>query len=128
MSILTCIQGVDPLFFYGFCTVGCVGTHRFERTRLVSDLFIQPGAGALIGPSIGGFFWRITHRQTMSLIEAREREFFRRIQKNRADPTAQSATNPVPDFYGSSLILGVVLLLLKSTQAKKSVRCMTIDK
>lgn len=39
----------------------------------------------------------------MNLIEARDREFYRRIVKNRVDPTAQSATNPVPDFYGETL-------------------------
>ena len=37
----------------------------------------------------------------MALIEARDREFHSRIVKNRVDPTAQSATNPVPDFYGT---------------------------
>ena len=36
----------------------------------------------------------------MKLIDARDREFHKRIVKNRVDPTAQSATNPVPDFYG----------------------------
>jgi import inner membrane translocase subunit TIM23 len=36
----------------------------------------------------------------MALIEARDREFHQHIVKNRVDPTAQSATNPVPDFYG----------------------------
>jgi import inner membrane translocase subunit TIM23 len=37
----------------------------------------------------------------MAHIEARDREFHQRIVKNRVDPTAQSATNPVPDFYGT---------------------------
>jgi import inner membrane translocase subunit TIM23 len=36
----------------------------------------------------------------MALIEARDREFHQHIVKNRVDPRAQSATNPVPDFYG----------------------------
>jgi import inner membrane translocase subunit TIM23 len=36
----------------------------------------------------------------MNLIEAKDREFHQHIVKNRVDPTAQSATNPVPDFYG----------------------------
>jgi hypothetical protein len=66
-----------------------------------SIVYFLIGAGALIGPTIGGTLWRITHRQTMTLIEARDREFYQRIQKNRVDPTAQSATNPVPDFYGA---------------------------
>lgn len=38
----------------------------------------------------------------MKLIEARDKQFHQHIVKNRVDPTAQSATNPVPDFYGTS--------------------------
>ncbi|KDQ61065.1 hypothetical protein JAAARDRAFT_32058 [Jaapia argillacea MUCL 33604] len=79
------IMGIDPFFFYGFATVGCAGM------------------GYLIGPTIGSACWRLTHRRTMSLIEARDREFHQRIVKNRVDPTAQSATNPVPDFYGEKI-------------------------
>ena len=36
----------------------------------------------------------------MKLIEAKDKKFHQHIVKNRVDPTAQSATNPVPDFYG----------------------------
>lgn len=60
-----------------------------------------PGMGYLIGPTVGAACWRLTHRRTMKLIDARDREFHKRIVKNRVDPTAQSATNPVPDFYGT---------------------------
>ena len=61
--------------------------------------------GYLLGPTVGAACWRLTHRRTMKLIDARDREFHKRIVKNRVDPTAQSATNPVPDFYGSSFYL-----------------------
>ncbi|KLO14912.1 mitochondrial import protein Pam17 [Schizopora paradoxa] len=79
------IFGFDPLYVYGFATMAC------------------GGLGYLIGPTIGSSFWRITHRRTMNLIEAKDREFHRRIVKNRVDPTAQSATNPVPDYYGERI-------------------------
>ena len=39
----------------------------------------------------------------MALIEERDREFHRHIVRNRVDPRAQSATNPVPDFYGEQV-------------------------
>lgn len=58
------------------------------------------GLGYLLGPLIGSSIWRMTHRRTMKLIEAKDREFHKHIVKNRVDPTSQSATNPVPDFYG----------------------------
>ncbi|KZT27327.1 mitochondrial import protein Pam17 [Neolentinus lepideus HHB14362 ss-1] len=79
------IMGIDPFFFYGFATLGCAGL------------------GYLIGPTIGSAAWRTTHRRTMALIEARDREFHKHIVKNRVDPTAQTATNPVPDFYGEKI-------------------------
>ncbi|KAH9950197.1 mitochondrial import protein Pam17 [Amylocystis lapponica] len=79
------IFNIDPMFVYGFATLGCAGL------------------GYLLGPIVGSACWRTTHRRTMKLIEARDREFHRHIVRNRVDPTAQSATNPVPDFYGENI-------------------------
>jgi len=52
------IMGIDPFFFYGICTVGCVG------------------AGALIGPSIGTALWRLQYRSLLPLIDAKDHQFF----------------------------------------------------
>jgi len=79
------IMGIDPLLFFGGATLGCMG------------------AGYLVGPILGSTLWRVTHRRTMTLIEERDREFHRHIVRNRVDPTAQSAMNPVPDFYGEKI-------------------------
>ena len=75
---------------------------RCVRSSLIlaRDSPYAVGFGYLMGPVIGSACWRTTHRRTMKLIEAKDREFHRHIVKNRVDPTAQSATNPVPDFYG----------------------------
>lgn len=85
-------QNIDPMYIYGFATLGCAG------------------AGYLIGPIIGSQCWRITHRRMMKLIEARDREFHKHIVKHRVDPSAQSATNPVPDFYGRCHIIDIAPL------------------
>ncbi|KZV65935.1 mitochondrial import protein Pam17 [Peniophora sp. CONT] len=79
------ILGVDPMIFFGGAT------------------FASMGLGYLVGPIAGSQLWRTTHRRAMSLIEARDREFHAHIVKNRVDPTSQSATNPVPDFYGEKI-------------------------
>lgn len=79
------IMGIDPFFFYGFCTVGCVGI------------------GALIGPTIGSAVWRIRHRPRLDAIDKMDREFFKRVAKNRVDASLQSPTNPVPDYYGEKI-------------------------
>ncbi|KAJ8522365.1 hypothetical protein ONZ45_g1058 [Pleurotus djamor] len=79
------IMGVDPFFFYGFCTLGCVG------------------AGALIGPTVGSALWRYTHRNLVTVIDAREKEFLQHIARRRVDPSLQSPTTPIPDFYGEKI-------------------------
>ena len=87
-------------------------THYLVPVPLHSPSLLYAGAGYLVGPIIGSTLWRVTHRRTMALIEARDREFHQHIVKNRVDPRAQSATNPVPDFYGKytlTLILRHVL-------------------
>ncbi|PPQ66199.1 hypothetical protein CVT26_011058 [Gymnopilus dilepis] len=79
------IMGLDPFFFYGFCTVGCVGL------------------GALVGPTIGTSFWRFRNRHILDLIDKKDTEFFQRIAKNRVDASLQSPTQPVPDYYGEKI-------------------------
>jgi import inner membrane translocase subunit TIM23 len=70
-------------------------------------LKIVQGLGYLLGPAIGSACWRMAHRRTLNLIEVKDREFHKHIVKNRVDPTAQSATNPVPDFYGMELTVHI---------------------
>jgi len=79
------IMGIDPMIFYSICTVACTGL------------------GYLLGPTIGAACWRMTHRRTLALIEAKDREFHRHIVKNRVDPRAQGANNPVPDYHGEKI-------------------------
>jgi len=79
------IMGIDPFFFYGFCTLGCVGL------------------GALVGPTFGASIWRYKNRRVLSLIDSKDHEFFQRIAKNRVDATLQSPTHPVPDYYGEKI-------------------------
>ncbi|PVF92785.1 mitochondrial import protein Pam17 [Serendipita vermifera] len=78
-------MGLDPLLMCILATAGV------------------SGLGYLIGPVIGSQMWRLTHRKTMSLIEDKDREFHQHIRRNRVDPSTQSTTNPVPDFYGEKI-------------------------
>jgi len=94
-------QGIDPLFFFSGATLGCMGMYLCPPSSYPRPpTFPYPGAGYLVGPILGSTLWRVTHRRTMALIEERDREFHRHIVSNRVDPRSQSATNPVPDFYG----------------------------
>jgi mitochondrial import inner membrane translocase subunit TIM23 len=97
-------QGIDPLLFFGGATLGCMGMFKCSSYWFPRSPFSYLGTGYLVGPIIGSTLWRVTHRRTMALIEARDREFHQHIVKNRVDPRAQSATNPVPDFYGEQAL------------------------
>ena len=103
-------MGLDPLFLTIAATASCAGL------------------GYLIGPLVGSSLWRLTHRRTLGLIEARDREFHHHIVRNRVDPTRQSATNPVPDFYGMSLLTSLVVKghSLIPLQAKRLGQCRSI--
>ena len=83
-----------------------------------------------MGPTIGNVFWRVTHGANLRLIEARDREFYNHIVKNRANPAAQSATNPVPDYYGKPVIFKFPVQVLRINhilQARKSAPYISID-
>ncbi|KAF8607631.1 mitochondrial import protein Pam17 [Ceratobasidium sp. AG-I] len=79
------IFGVEPIYIYGLATLSC------------------GGLGYLLGPTVGNSIWRMTHRQILPRIEARDAQFYQHIVKNRVDPSRQTATNPVPDFYGEKI-------------------------
>ncbi|KAH7107556.1 mitochondrial import protein Pam17 [Auriculariales sp. MPI-PUGE-AT-0066] len=78
--------GIDPLYVYAAAGIG------------------STGLGYLIGPSIGGWAWRMSHRARLALIDARERELHKRILKYRVPPELTPANNPrLPDFYGEKI-------------------------
>ncbi|KAJ3525341.1 hypothetical protein NMY22_g10618 [Coprinellus aureogranulatus] len=79
------IWGFDPFMVYGFLSAACLGF------------------GALLGPTVGGALWRFTHRHQAHLIDEKDRAFLEHIAKNRVDASLQSATSPVPDYYGERI-------------------------
>jgi hypothetical protein len=40
------------------------------------------------------------NRNAVAQIDTLDREFYKHVAKNRVDAALQSATNPVPDYYG----------------------------
>jgi len=65
--------------------------------------FLCGGVGWLLGPVLGTatFNWR--NRGVREQMEKKEKEFYGRIKKFRVDPSASSAANPVPDYYGEKI-------------------------
>ncbi|KIJ44303.1 hypothetical protein M422DRAFT_168336 [Sphaerobolus stellatus SS14] len=98
------IFGIDPIFVLGAATLGIGGMLVFIITETASSNRIYiVGVGYLLGPVIGSAAWRLKHRQILPLLEAREREFYKHIARNRVDPRTQSPTNPIPDYYGEKV-------------------------
>lgn len=66
----------------------------------------------------------------MHLIEEKDKEFHRRIVKNRVNPSAQSYNNPVPDYYGVCLRFWLNLCLMYQLfrQGRRSVLYTNIDR
>lgn len=79
------ILGLDPLLVFGAATAGC------------------GAAGWLAGPVLGSSVWRIMLRNRLPEMTARENEFFGHIRRHRVDPSFQSFSNPVPDYYGEKI-------------------------
>ncbi|KAK6343971.1 TIM23 complex component [Orbilia brochopaga] len=79
------IWGLDPLMVLGLGLIACGAT------------------GWLIGPVVGTQAFKLANRRWLSEITRKEKEFFDHIRKNRVDPSFQSFSNPVPDYYGEKI-------------------------
>ncbi|KAG0206772.1 TIM23 complex component [Mortierella sp. GBA30] len=81
----TPIFGMDQVLVYGLGTIaaGIVGL--------------------AIGPVVGNMVFRTVHSKARPLVDMMDKEFHKHIVKNRADPTANSVRNPVPDYYGEKI-------------------------
>ncbi|KAI5474778.1 mitochondrial import protein Pam17 [Pseudohyphozyma bogoriensis] len=75
------IMGIEPVYAYGIATLACVGL------------------GWLAGPTVGNTVWKVSHRRALAGMEKKDRLFHEHIVRNRADPSRQSVSNPVPDYY-----------------------------
>ncbi|MDI1493284.1 MAG: TIM23 complex component [Ramalina farinacea] len=90
LDIFNFVGGVEPIFVAGGVTlaVGAVGW--------------------LAGPSVGGWvFGRVgmrgRGREGRGEFRAKEREFFKHVQKYRPNAGYSSTTNPLPDWYGEKI-------------------------
>ncbi|MCJ1304361.1 TIM23 complex component [Hypocenomyce scalaris] len=79
------VFGLDPFMVLGLATAGC------------------GAVGWLIGPVLGGTVFGFWYRRFGAQIAEKEKEFFHRIKRYRVDPSSQSISNPVPDYYGERI-------------------------
>ncbi|KAJ5584734.1 Presequence translocated-associated motor subunit pam17 [Penicillium hispanicum] len=79
------VMGLDPFVVLGLATAAC------------------GAAGWLVGPVVGNGFWGLVYRRSTPSFATKEKEFFNRIRRFRVDPSTNSISNPVPDYYGEKI-------------------------
>ncbi|TGZ78854.1 mitochondrial import protein Pam17 [Ascodesmis nigricans] len=85
IDVTQTIMGMDPLIVFALATVS------------------SGAAGWLAGPALGGSVFGVVKSRYRVQMAQREKEFLTRIKKNRVDPSSQSMSNPVPDYYGEKI-------------------------
>ncbi|KAF3916809.1 hypothetical protein ABW20_dc0108868 [Dactylellina cionopaga] len=93
--------------------INILGTLEIDPSKMIWGLdplmalgvgLIASGAtGWLIGPVAGTQAFKFMNRRWLPEITKKEKEFFHHIKKNRVDPSFQSLSNPVPDYYGEKI-------------------------
>lgn len=83
------ILGIEPVWAYGIATVACVGL------------------GWLSGPSVGNALWRLSHRRLLPKLDAKDKDFYEHVKRNRVNPskvkTPMSTPRQYPSYLCSSL-------------------------
>lgn len=79
------ILGIDPIMIMGGAVV------------------LGGGLGYLMGPFLGTPIFNLFRRSALPEFKAKEEQFLRRIKHYRVDPSSQSFSNPVPDYYGERI-------------------------
>ncbi|KAG7664749.1 PAM17 [[Candida] subhashii] len=59
--------------------------------------------GYLIGPFMGTSVFKVLHKSKIAQYEIRNKEFLKRLREKRPDPSSQSFSNPIPDYYGEKI-------------------------
>ncbi|KAJ5473819.1 hypothetical protein N7475_003385 [Penicillium sp. IBT 31633x] len=79
------VMGLDPFIVLGLATAAC------------------GAVGWLLGPALGNGIWGLVYRKYKPSVNTKEKEFFDRIRRFRVDPSTNSISNPVPDYYGEKI-------------------------
>ncbi|KAI5282263.1 TIM23 complex component [Ascosphaera acerosa] len=59
--------------------------------------------GWLVGPFLGNGAFNLVYRRERREFERKDKDLFARIKAYRVDPSANSFSNPVPDYYGEKI-------------------------
>lgn len=60
-------------------------------------------AGYVVGPFLGTEIFNLKNKKVLAQFRAKDLLFLQRIKTYRVDPSSQSFSNPVPDYYGERI-------------------------
>ena len=64
---------------------------------------LSGGVGWLLGPTFGQPIFKLWNAKWGKQMAAKEKSFFERVKRYRADPASSSPQNPIPDYYGEKV-------------------------
>ena len=79
------IMGFDPIVVMGGAVV------------------LGGGFGYLLGPFLGTAVFKVFNKSKLNGFRAKDQVFLQKIRAKRVDPSSQSFSNPVPDYYGERI-------------------------
>lgn len=79
------IMGLDPFMVMGGAVI------------------LGGGVGYLFGPFIGTAVFNLKNKAVMHQFKIKDQIFLQKIRQHRVDPSSQSFSNPVPDYYGERI-------------------------
>lgn len=107
------ITSTVTAFGGAFATLTYLGNIEIdvEKPIMGLDPFMVMGGvvvlGGLVGYTVGPFFgthvFNLANRNALSQFRAKDLLFLQRIKRYRVDPSSQSFSNPVPDYYGERI-------------------------
>lgn len=112
-KLLNTAASVGTAGLTAFATLEYLGNIEIDVEKTIFGLdpiMIMGGAvilggavGYLLGPFVGTPLFNLTRSSVLPQFKAKEEQFLRRIKKYRVDPSSQSFSNPVPDYYGERI-------------------------
>ncbi|KAI3405638.2 PAM17 [Candida oxycetoniae] len=76
----------------------------FDPIMMMGGAVIVGGLlGYLVGPFIGSFVFRLKNKSSLKEFEVKNSYFLSRLKSKRPDPSSQSFSNPIPDYYGERI-------------------------
>ncbi|KAL6450616.1 PAM17 Presequence translocated-associated motor subunit PAM17 [Candida maltosa Xu316] len=110
---LNTIAGVFTGIGGSFITLTYLGNIEIDVEKPImgfDPLMVMGGAvmlgglvGYLLGPFLGSYVFRLSNKAKLTEFELKNSQFLSRLKVKRPDPSKQSFSNPIPDYYGEKI-------------------------